>query len=49
MDEAPRTGAYLGNPLVAGGVDHGTGMEINPIDFVLLALAIALFALWCDR
>ena len=49
MAEASRPCAHLGNPLGFGGMDHGTGMEINPIDFVILALAIALFALWCDR
>ena len=49
MAEAPSQGPDLGNPLGAGGMDHGASMEINPIDFVLLAMFIALVMMWLDK
>ena len=49
MDEAPRTGAYLGNQMGFGRMDHRTGMEINPIDLVLLAMFVALVMMWLDK
>ena len=49
MDEAPRQGSDLGNPLGIGRMDHGTAMEIAPIDFILLAMFVALVMMWLDK
>ena len=49
MDEAPSQGSNLGNPLGVGRMDHGTAMEIAPIDFVLLAMLVALVMMWLDK
>ena len=39
----------MGDALVAGGLDHGSAMEINPIDMILFAIGITLMAMWLDR
>jgi len=49
MDEAQGGGTHLGNALGVGRMDHGASMEIMPIDFILLAMFIALAAMWIDK
>ena len=49
MAEASRPRTHLGNPLGFGGMDHGASMEINPIDFILLAMFVALIMMWLDK
>ena len=49
MDEAPSQSPDLGNPLGVGRMDHGATMEITPIDFVLLAMFVALVMMWLDK
>jgi len=49
MDQAQGKRTHLGNAMGFGGMDHGAIMEINPIDMVLLAMFIALAAMWIDR
>lgn len=39
----------MGNALVAGRLDNGGTVEINPIDFVLLAMGICLLFMWLDK
>ena len=39
----------MGNAMGFGCMDYGAIMEINPIDLILLAMFIALSAMWMDR
>ena len=49
MDQAQSQGTTARYTLGVGRMDHGATMEIMPIDFILLAMFVALAAMWMDQ
>jgi len=49
MDEAQGTRPNMGNAMGFGSMDHGAVMEIMPIDLIILAMFVALAAMWMDQ